>query len=197
MSTSSEHYINANPEVRSELAVPLLVKNKVIGVIDIQSEIPSFFTSDHQRLLELVASRMAIAIENARLYTRVSRQAETLAVLNEISREITSILDVDDLLERIGHCSNESSTSRCSPSSSGTTRTEQFEHRFSSRYGERVTRQRTISLGQGIIGTAAQLRQPVLAPDVRKDPRYVSENPETRSELSVPLIYKGEVIGRS
>ena len=46
---------------------------------------------------------MAIAVENARLYTRVSRQAQTLAVLNEISREITSILDPDDLLERIGH----------------------------------------------------------------------------------------------
>ncbi len=74
-------------------------------------------------------------------------------------------------------------------------RTEQFEHRFSSRYGERVTRERTVSLGAGLIGTAAQLREPVLAPDVRKDPRYVSENPETRSELSVPLIYKGQVIG--
>ena len=193
--TNSEHYINANPEVRSELAVPLLVKNKVIGVIDIQSEIPSFFTKDHQRLLELVASRMAIAVENARLYTRVSRQAETLTVLNEISREITSILDVDDLLERIGHLLKRVIDFQMFTILLWNDRTEQFEHRFSSRYGERVTRQRTISLGQGIIGTAAQLRQPVLAPDVRKDPRYVSENPETRSELSVPLIYKGEVIG--
>ena len=193
--TTSEYYINANPEVRSELAVPLLVKNKVIGVIDIQSEIPSFFTKDHQRLLELVASRMAIAVENARLYTRVSRQAETLTVLNEISREITSILDVDDLLERIGHLLKRVIDFQMFTILLWNDRTEQFEHRFSSRYGERVTRQRTISLGQGIIGTAAQLRQPVLAPDVRKDPRYVSENPETRSELSVPLIYKGEVIG--
>jgi sigma-B regulation protein RsbU (phosphoserine phosphatase) len=193
--TGAEHYINANPDVRSELAVPLLVKNKVIGVIDIQSELPSFFTADHQRLLELVASRMAIAIENARLYTRVSRQAETLTVLNEISREITSILDVDDLLERIGHLLKRVIDFQMFTILLWNDRTEQFEHRFSSRYGERVTRQRTISLGQGIIGTAAQLREPVLAPDVRKDPRYVSENPETRSELSVPLIYKGEVIG--
>ena len=88
--------------MRSELSVPLIVKNKVIGVLDIESETPAYFTPEHQRLLELVASRMAIAIENARLYTRVSRQAQTLTVLNEISREITSILDLDDLLERIG-----------------------------------------------------------------------------------------------
>src|ERR1700694_5285879 len=60
-----EHYIEANPSVRSELAVPLIVKNKVIGVIDIQSEYPAFFTSDHRRLLELVASRVAVAVENA------------------------------------------------------------------------------------------------------------------------------------
>jgi sigma-B regulation protein RsbU (phosphoserine phosphatase) len=63
---------------------------------------PAYFTEEHQRLLELTASRMAVAVENARLYTRVSRQAQTLTVLNEISREITSILDLDDLLERIG-----------------------------------------------------------------------------------------------
>jgi sigma-B regulation protein RsbU (phosphoserine phosphatase) len=190
-----EHYIDANPNVRSELAVPLIVKNKVVGVIDIQSEIPGFFTTEHQRLLELVASRMAVAVENARLYTRVSRQAQTLTVLNEISREITSILDLDDLLERIGHLLKRVIDFQMFTILLWSDRREQFEHRFSTRYGERVTRERTIILGQGIIGTAAQLREPVLAPDVRKDERYISENPETRSELAVPLIYKGKVIG--
>ena len=43
-----DNYIPANLEVRSELAVPLIVKNKVVGVIDIQSEIPGFFTHEHQ-----------------------------------------------------------------------------------------------------------------------------------------------------
>src|ERR1035437_1575010 len=72
-----ENYIVANPNVMSELAVPLIVKNRVIGVIDLQSDHPAFFTAEHQRLLELTASRMAIAVENARLYNRVSRQAQT------------------------------------------------------------------------------------------------------------------------
>src|ERR1700737_2466321 len=190
-----EHYIEENPGVRSELAVPLIVKNKVIGVIDIQSEYPAFFTSDHRRLLELVASRVAVAVENARLYTRVSRQAQTLTVLNEISREITSILDVDDLLERIGTLLKRVIDFQMFTILLWNDRTEQLEHRFSSRYGARVTRQRNVILGRGFIGTAAQLREPVLAPDVRKDRRYVVENPETRSELAVPLIYKGNVIG--
>lgn len=193
--SKDEHYISANPNVRSELAVPLLVKNKVIGVIDIESETIGYFTSEHQRLLELVASRMAIAIENARLYTRVARQAQTLTVMNEISREITSILDLDDLLERIGQLMKRVIDFQMFSILLWNDRTQQFEHRFSSRYGERVSRERTIALGQGIIGLAAQQREPLLSPDARKDPRYVAENPETRSELAVPLLYKGEVIG--
>ncbi len=192
---SFEHYINANPGVLSELAVPLIIKNKVIGVIDIQSESPAFFTHEHQRLLELVASRMAVAVENARLYTRVSRQAQTLTVLNDISREITSILDLDDLLERIGQLLKKVIDFQMFTILLWNDRTEQFEHRFSTRYGERVTRERNVPLGLGLIGTAAAQRTPILAPDVRKDVRYVAENPETRSELAVPLIYKGNVIG--
>lgn len=193
--SKNEHYIAANPNVRSELAVPLIVKNRVIGVLDIESETTDFFTKEHMRLLELVASRVSVAVENARLYTRVSRQAQTLTVLNEISREITSILDLDDLLERIGHLLKRVIDFQMFTILLWNERTQQFEHRFSSRYGERVTRERTVSLGEGIIGTAAQLREPILAPDVRKDARYVAANPETRSELSVPLIYKGKVIG--
>src|SRR3984885_11953914 len=193
--TLHENYIDANPAVRSELAVPLVVKNKVIGVLDLQAETPAYFTTEHQRLLELVASRMAIAIENARLYTRVSRQAQTLAVLNDISREITSILDPDDLLERIGQLLKRVIDFHMFTILIWNRRTQLFEHRFSSRFGQRVTRERTIALGEGLIGTAAQLREPVLVPDVRKDPRYVEANPEVRSELSVPLVYKGEVIG--
>ncbi len=190
-----EHYINANPGVLSELAVPLIIKNKVIGVIDIQSESPAFFTHEHQRLLELVASRMAVAVENARLYTRVSRQAQTLTVLHEISREITSILDLDDLLERIGQLLKRVIDFQMFTILLWNERTEQFEHRFSTRYGERVIRERNVPLGLGLIGTAAAQRTPVLAPDVRRDARYVVENSETRSELAVPLIYKGNVIG--
>ena len=193
--TKTENYIDANPNVRSELAVPLIIKNKVIGVLDLQSETMGYFTLEHQRLLELVASRMAIAVENARLYTRVSRQAQTLGVLNDISREITSILDPNDLLERIAHLLKRVIDFQMFSILLWNDRTQHFEHSFSSRFGERVIRERIISLGEGLIGTSAQLREPVLAPDVRKDSRYIEANPEVRSELAVPLVYKGEVIG--
>src|SRR5436305_14696506 len=68
-------YISAVPNVRSEIAVPLIVKNRVIGVIDIESPQPDHFTEEHKRLRTLIPSRMAVGIENARPDTRISRQA--------------------------------------------------------------------------------------------------------------------------
>jgi sigma-B regulation protein RsbU (phosphoserine phosphatase) len=93
-------YINAIEAVRSELAVPLLYKGKAIGVLDIQSRQLDYFTRDQQNILTLLASRLAIAIENAQLFQRARRQAETLLVLNEIARETSSILDLEKLLIR-------------------------------------------------------------------------------------------------
>ena len=96
------NFIETAKGVRSELAIPLIVKNRVIGVIDIEASVPNSFTVEHRDLLTLIGSRIAIGIENARLYTRISKQAKTLILLNEISRELTSILDLDQLLKRIG-----------------------------------------------------------------------------------------------
>ncbi len=93
-------YINAIDAVRSELAVPLMYKGKAIGVLDIQSRQLNYFTHDQQNILTLLASRLAMAIENARLFQRARRQAETLLVLNEIARETSSILDLEKLLTR-------------------------------------------------------------------------------------------------
>jgi len=188
-------YISAVPNVRSELAVPLIVKNRLIGVIDIESPQPNHFTEEHKRLLTLIASRMAVGIENARLYTRTTRQARTLVLLNEIARELTSILNVDELLKRIAELLSRlidyQMFSILLVDSTG----QKLQHRFSLRFQENIQLKHDISMGQGVVGYAADKKQGVLVPDVSKDPRYISLNPETRSELAVPLIYKDKVVG--
>ena len=75
-------------------------EGKSIGVLDIQSTQVDYFTRDQQSILTLMASRLAIAIENARLFERVRAQADTLLVLNEVGREANSILEVEELLRR-------------------------------------------------------------------------------------------------
>jgi phosphoserine phosphatase RsbU/P len=193
--TKDDRYISSVPNVRSELAVPLIVKNKVIGVIDLESQQADHFTEEHKRLLVLIGSRMAIGIENARLYTRTTRQARTLVLLNEIARELTSILNVDELLKRIAELLSRLidyqmfSILLLEPGG------DKLQHRFSLRFQENIQLKHDIPLGRGIVGHAAQHGHAVLVPDVSKDPRYVMANPETRSELAVPLLYKDKVIG--
>jgi len=193
--TQDPAYISAVPNVRSELAVPLITKNRVIGVIDLEARDPGYFNEEHSRLLTLVASRIASVIENAQLYTRTTRQARILLLLNEIARELSSILNVDELLSRVAELLRKlidyQMFSILLLDSSG----EKLQHRFSLRFHENTPLKREVSLGQGIIGHAAQTGQAILVPDVNKDSRYVAANPETQSELAVPLIYKDKVIG--
>jgi sigma-B regulation protein RsbU (phosphoserine phosphatase) len=193
--TRDPRYIEAVPNVRAELAVPLITKNRVIGVIDIEAQEPGYFTEEHKRVLTLVASRMAAGIENAQLYTRTTKQARILLLLNEIARELTSILNLDELLGRIADLVRKlidyQMFSILLLDSSG----EKLQHRFSLRFDENIHLKHEIPLGRGLVGAAAESKQAVLVPDVSKDPRYIEANPETRSELVVPLIYKGKVVG--
>src|SRR5579864_736231 len=193
--TADPEYIAAVPNVCSELAVPLITKNRVIGVIDLEAREPGYFTEEHSRLLTLIASRMAAGIENAQLYTRTTRQAKTLVLLNEIARELTSILNVDELLKRIAELLNRiidyQMFSILLLDESG----EKLRHRFSLRFQESIHLKHDIPLGKGIVGAAASEKAAILVPDVSKDPRYVKANPETRSELAVPLVYQDKVIG--
>ena len=188
-------YISSVNAVRSELAIPMITKNKVIGVIDIEAPQANYFTEEHSRLLTVIASRVAIGIENARLYSRVSNQAKTLLLLNEISRELTSILNLDQLLKRVGDLLTRVidyqmfSILLLDPTG------EKLQHRFSLRFNEKIHLKHDIPLGQGLVGYAVQNNQTVLVTDVKKDSRYLMLNPETRSELAVPLVYKGKVIG--
>ena len=69
-------------------------------MIDIEAREPGYFNEEHVKVLTLVASRMAAGIENAQLYTRTTKQARILLLLNEIARELTSILNLDELLGR-------------------------------------------------------------------------------------------------
>src|SRR5271155_3027081 len=193
--TKDPRYISAVPNVRSELAVPLTTKNRVIGVIDLEARDPGYFNEEHKRLLTLIASRMAAGIENAQLYTRTTKQARILLLLNEIARELTSILNLDELLGRIAELMRRLIDYQMFSILLLDATGEKLQHRFSLRFNENIQLKHEIPLGRGLVGFAAETKQAVLVPDVTKDPRYIEANPETRSELVVPLIYKDKVIG--
>jgi sigma-B regulation protein RsbU (phosphoserine phosphatase) len=187
-------YLNALDAVRAELAVPMLVRGKLVGVIDLQATRLNAFTEQDQALLVLIASRVAISIDNARLYRRVERQNRILRVLAHLSQEFSSLLDIDELLTKIAVTiralinfdafsiflvDEEWSLLRC---------------RFSQRYDERGTVD-NIEIGKGLTGAAALSRQIIRVPDVTQDPRYIASHADVRSEVAVPLIVRDRVIG--
>src|SRR5277367_1448269 len=193
--TQEDFYIEALPNVHSELAIPLIVKNRLIGVIDLEAREKGYFTEEHKRLLTLIASRMAVGIENARLHTRITRQARTLLLLNEIARELTSILNLDQLLKSIAELLKRLIDYQMFSILLLDATGEKLEHRFALRFNENIHLKHDVPLGRGIVGHAAQHKHAVLVPDVAKSERYIAVNPETRSELAVPLIYQEKVIG--
>ena len=193
--STSETYFQVNPAVRSELAVPLIAKNRLIGVMDLETEETGHFRPEHLHLLTLTASRIAQAIENARLYARVSRQAQTLEVLNEIAVELASILDLDPLLERVGQLLRRLIDYQMFTIMLLDEKGETLITRYAWRFGHAHTPARRFSITEGLVGAAVREWRPINVPDVLKDPRYLPMNPETRSELIVPLFYKGRIIG--
>jgi sigma-B regulation protein RsbU (phosphoserine phosphatase) len=188
-------YINAIEIIQSELAVPLMFRGKCVGVLDIQSRHLNYFTKEQQRIITLLASRLAVAIENARLFQKVRAQAETLLVLNEVSREISSILDVEELLRRAAELVKRVIDYQILSIMLYDEEQKVFRHRLDVKHGQRVQGKLRVAASEGLVGAAATLREPVLVPDVTVDPRYLMVNPETRSELAIPMIYKNKVIG--
>jgi sigma-B regulation protein RsbU (phosphoserine phosphatase) len=188
-------YIQSLPAIRSELAVPLILKKRVIGVIDLEAPWPDFFTEQHQNLLELLAGRIAVAIENASLYRRSQRQARTLAVLNEISRELSSVLVLNELLRKVGTLTKRLIDYHRLGILLADEHAQTFNTVISIKQDERTPEKTAVPFGHGIVGAAASSRQIVVVPEVSQDARYIPVNPETRSEMAVPLVYHDQVIG--
>src|SRR5207244_13427801 len=86
-------YLNTVDAVRTELYGPMPARGKLVGVIDLQSTRVNAYNEYDRALMRLIAARVSIAIDNARLYRRVERQNRTLKTLANISREFSSILD--------------------------------------------------------------------------------------------------------
>src|SRR2546427_10958154 len=193
--SKDSRYINAIDSVRSELAVPLMLQGKCVGVLDIQSRPLAYFTRAQQGILPLLASRLAVAIENARLFERVRAQADTLLLLNEVSREMSSILDVEELLRRAAELTKRVIDYQILSLMLYDDELKVFRHRLDVKHGHHVQGKLRSAPTEGIVGAAATLREPVLVPDVTADPRYIPVNPETRSELAIPMMHKGRVIG--
>lgn len=187
---------------KSEATFPLLVENKLLGILDVQTDQTNGFHENDLVVLRVLADNVAAAINGAKLVDIARRHVEQLNAVSEVSRLLASILDVDELLQQVV-----------------TIISQRFGHPFVHFFifdqrrkrlifktgtGDlkRVLRGREFGFGlddpHGIVPMAARQAATIVVNDVSKEPAYRDNDlppVHTRAEMVVPLIYANEVLG--
>jgi signal transduction histidine kinase len=193
-------YTEVIPETRSQLTVPVVREGVVIGAVVLESPRVAGFNEEEVFFVQHLAEHAAIAITNAWLYEAAQRRAQELATLNEISRAVTSTLDLGEVFKLVMQKINETFEVEAGSLLLLDERTNELVFKVTLEGGvERLAGFR-MKVGQGIVGQVVQTGRPVLVSDPQSDPRWYSEVSEklkfpTRSILCVPLMAKDRAIG--
>ena len=188
-------YLAVVPGAKSQLAVPLRHKGKVIGALNLLSDRIGAFHERDEWILRQFGAHVAQAIVTARLFESEREYAETLETLAEVGREMSAILDLDELLTRVAHLLKRVIAYRIFGIALLNEETSALEMKVAIKYGDDPRAMAPVKLGEGLVGYAAQHKEVVNVPDVLKDPRYINAVEGVRSELVVPLLLKDRCIG--
>jgi GAF domain-containing protein/nitrogen-specific signal transduction histidine kinase len=159
------------------------------------------FGDELMELVTLVANQAAIAIANARLYTQtdesLSRRLNELTVLNRIGQELNGTLDLEHILNLVLREAVQATNARHGNVNLMNWEAGALEVRTTFGFSAEALERREISLalGRGVMSRAAKMARPVVVDDVTMDPDYVAVMAETRSELAVPILHRGIVVG--
>ena len=192
--STEPQFIRIVPGVESSITVPLLHKAKSIGALNILSRRRDHYSERDAAILRHFAAHVATALINARLFERERQDAAAFETLSEIGREVAAVLDLDELLSRIAQLARRLIDYRTFGILLLNEGTEELEMVVAVQYGEKVALPK-VPLGEGLVGYAALHCEPVLVPDVSKDPRYIKVVEDVRSELAIPLMLKDRCIG--
>lgn len=192
-------YIKLQDNVRSELAVPLVVNGEVRGVLNVDSDRHDAFSATDQELLVALSLSAAKVIHNTWLYEQLRLKARLFETLTRVGQTINSALNLDDALRVITReACLMMQAKMCSLTMLDETR-EWLELRADFGAGAAYTQKPRISAAESLLGIVVRRRKPLQVENVQTSSRY--HNPSlARSEglvalLSVPLIFAGEAIG--
>jgi diguanylate cyclase (GGDEF)-like protein len=186
-------YIRTIPSTRSELAVPLLVRDEVVGVLDCQSDQERFFDTETIDLLTLFATQASIALQNARLYSLEQRKAAQLEAINAIAKQTTAVLDPGELLERA--CTHILQSFPVDHVAMLLLEDAALVLRAQKGRLSPLFTEGGQLPGGGLCQRALDAGKTVLENDVLAVPGYIPGFDETRSEMCLPLISFGETLG--
>ncbi|NWF65041.1 MAG: GAF domain-containing protein [Chloroflexi bacterium] len=199
-SDSRYRFIDSLPETRSEVVIPLKIEDRILGALDVQSNQPNAFHPIDLLILRALADNVARAVEGARLYSDLSRRANQLTLVSEVSKSVTSTLELSQIMRNAAKLIHEKFG--YPHVSLFTVHPNRRMIMYEAGSGRRSKKLEgfTIPLDEekGIMPWVAREGKAVLANDVTKDKRYIpSPLPprNTHSELCVPLTFNERVVG--
>jgi len=185
--------------LESLLVVPLCSKSRTLGTIFLMSKEVRDFSDDEIGLLISAGQQIGVAVDNATMFLAQQRRAEQFRVIGEVGRQITSIMEVNQLLNQVVQSIH---------------KTFGYDHVAIAmieedyavyRYGAGPLWENPafnfnpshLKIGsEGITGIVAASGELIYLPDVREDPGYVEmQGSKTLSELTVPIKVKDKIIG--
>jgi|Deesub1362B_J571_1020462.scaffolds.fasta_scaffold03380_2 signal transduction histidine kinase len=197
--TKDPRYVPLRKEVRSELAVPLIIQDRVMGVLNVDSNEIDAFSRTDQELLEALAHQSARVIHNAQLHAQVKRKALELASLFSVGRAIISSLDLNEVLERITRKAKELMEVKLCSLMLLDEAGEELSIRAVHGASESYIRKPNLKVKDSLLGKVVLERTPLTVEDVRENPEFkysrLAKEEGLVSLLSVPMIFQDRVIG--
>ncbi|HLY97661.1 MAG TPA: diguanylate cyclase [Candidatus Angelobacter sp.] len=188
-------YISKVDGTRSEVAIPLMVRDQVVGVLDFQSSQVDYFDPNMVDLLTLFSTQASLALENARLYSSERRRSQQLEAINAVARQTTAVLELDELLtvvcrvllewfppiDHVAVLLVENDVLRL--------------RAFAGKLTPNVVKGAKLAPGTGLASQALMLGRSIVENNVHVVEGYIAGFAETQSEMCVPLIFLGEKLG--
>jgi diguanylate cyclase (GGDEF)-like protein len=181
--------------LRTWCGVPIHFSDGALGVLaagDFDRE--NTINQEQFALLQVLADEAASAIENARLFQKERRRSSHLALLNELAQKAASVLNPNELLDSICGEVRSAFDRDLARIEVVDLQNNELVVEAQAGYGAELLGRRA-QCGEGLSGTAAMSREPVLANSVLRDLRYVALHPGVRSALSLPLKYRDDLLG--
>ena len=196
--TAKDPNYDANPllpETRSEACFPLRVGERILGVLDVQSQHPYVFTDENIRILQILADQLAIAVVNSELFAEAQERLSQHRLLHHVTTAAASSSSIQEALLstvqglQVALGGDQISIMMADKEQSN------LEVKASIGYPNEESARLKVPFGVGVTGWVAAHRQSLRIGDTTKDSRYISVNPKVRSELAIPLVYRNEVLG--
>src|SRR5438876_849337 len=187
-------YISADPLVRSEAAVPISADNHVLGILNIEADSSRRLTDTDITLLQSLAGQLGVALRNATLFEEAQRSRDEITVLYDAAKTISSSLELESVLNSLVQVTCQAFTYEQGAILLVDERSGDLV--VEATYGYPPgTRGYRIPVGKGITGSVQRTGKPEVVAGVRRDPRHIGITERVVSEIAVPLISEGRVIG--